>query len=46
MIRFDDHGLVPAVIQDAHKKNLGLIYLNEKAITKTCEERLLYYYSH
>lgn len=28
MIRFNEHGLVPAVIQDIHKKNLGLIYLN------------------
>lgn len=29
MVRFDENDLVPAVIQDKFKKNLGLIYLND-----------------
>lgn len=45
MVKFDENQLVPAVIQDQFHKNLGLVYLNQQALLKTCQERLLYRYS-
>lgn len=45
-IKFDDMGLVPAIVQDANtNKVLMLAYMNKESIKKTLEERLAYYYS-
>lgn len=45
-IKFDDKGLVPAVVQDANTKDvLMLAYMNEESIRKTLEEKTAYYYS-
>ena len=45
MVRLNQDNLVPTVVQTEHNKCLGLIYLNEEAIERTCKERLLYRYS-
>lgn len=43
MIRFDDKGLVPAVIQDEKTREvLTLCYLNKEALEKTLEEGFVY----
>lgn len=45
-IKFDDMGLVPAIVQDVNtNKVLMLAYMNKESIKKTLEERLAYYYS-
>ncbi|MFA7573444.1 MAG: bifunctional phosphoribosyl-AMP cyclohydrolase/phosphoribosyl-ATP diphosphatase HisIE [Lutispora sp.] len=45
-IKFDDRGLVPAVVQDADtKKVLMLAYMNKESIKKTLKEREACYYS-
>ena len=45
-IKFDDKGLVPAVVQDIKtKKVLMLAYMNKESIKKTFEEGLVHYYS-
>jgi len=45
-IRFDDKGLVPAVVQEINtNKVLMLAYMNEESIKKTLDERVAYYYS-
>ena len=45
-IRFDERGLVPAVVQDADtKKVLMLAYMNKESIKKTLKEREACYYS-
>lgn len=45
-IKFDDRGLVPAIVQDVNtKKVLMLAYMNETAVRKTLEEEIAYYYS-
>jgi len=45
-IRFDDKGLVPAVVQEINtNKVLMLAYMNEESIKKTLDERIAYYYS-
>lgn len=45
-IKFDDRGLVPAVVQDADtKKVLMLAYMNKESIKKTLEEKEACYYS-
>lgn len=45
MTNFDDRGLVSAIIQDIHGRVLGNVYLDEAALRKTCEERLLHRFS-
>ncbi|CAF1451747.1 unnamed protein product [Adineta ricciae] len=45
MLYFDESGLVPAIIQDINGSVKGLVYMNEKSIEKTCENRVLYRYS-
>ncbi|UJR20148.1 hypothetical protein I4U23_023280 [Adineta vaga] len=45
MIYFDENGLVPAILQDRNGLVKGLCYMNEEAIDKTCENRVLYRYS-
>lgn len=45
-IKFDDRGLVPAVVQDANtKKVLMFAYMNKESIRKTLEEKQVCYYS-
>ncbi len=45
-IRFDEKGLVPAVVQDVkNRKVLMLAYMNRESIQKTLEEGVVYYYS-
>ena len=36
IVRFNEDGLVPALIKTTTQKCLGLVYLNEEAIMKTC----------
>ncbi|MDU4961566.1 MAG: bifunctional phosphoribosyl-AMP cyclohydrolase/phosphoribosyl-ATP diphosphatase HisIE [Sporomusaceae bacterium] len=46
MIKFDDKGLVPAVIQDAHTQAvLMLAYMNRESLAKTLESGLTWFYS-
>lgn len=43
MIKFDEKGLVPAIIQDAKsKKVLTLCYMTREALAKTLEEGVIY----
>lgn len=43
LIRFDDKGLVPAIIQDQKSKEvLTLCYMNREALEKTLEEGKVY----
>ena len=43
MIKFDDKGLVPAIIQDAKSGDvLTLCYMNKDALEKTMEEGFIY----
>ncbi len=45
-IKFDDRGLVPAVVQDIEtKKVLMLAYMNKESIEKTFDEDIVHYYS-
>ncbi|WP_372995028.1 bifunctional phosphoribosyl-AMP cyclohydrolase/phosphoribosyl-ATP diphosphatase HisIE [Lutispora sp.] len=45
-IKFDDRGLVPAIVQDVNtKKVLMLAYMNKESIRKTLEEKQVCYYS-
>lgn len=45
-IKFDNNGLVPAVVQDIKsKKVLMLAYMNKESIEKTFEEGFVHYYS-
>lgn len=45
-IKFDDRGLVPAIVQDAEtQKVLMLAYMNKESIRKTLEEREAWYFS-
>lgn len=46
MIKFDEHGLVPAVIQDVKTGEvLMLAYMNDEALTKTITTRVTWFYS-
>jgi phosphoribosyl-ATP pyrophosphohydrolase/phosphoribosyl-AMP cyclohydrolase len=45
-LRFDEHGLIPAVVQDAVTgKVLMVAYMNEEALRKTLETRTTWFYS-
>ncbi|MBU5257323.1 bifunctional phosphoribosyl-AMP cyclohydrolase/phosphoribosyl-ATP diphosphatase HisIE [Tissierella praeacuta] len=45
-IRFDNNGLVPAVVQDIKTKDvLMLAYMSKESIEKTFEEKVVHYYS-
>lgn len=45
-IRFDEKGLVPAIVQDAETKEvLTLAYMNEESLTKTLESGETWFYS-
>src|SRR5690625_1125182 len=45
-IKYDDNGLIPAIVQDATTGNvLMLAYMNEKALQKTLETKETWFYS-
>lgn len=45
-IKFDNRGLVPAIVQEIEsKKVLMLAYMNKESIEKTFEEGIVHYYS-
>ena len=45
-IKFDENGLVPAIVQDINtNKVLMLAYMNKESIRKTVEEKIACYYS-
>ena len=45
-VKFDDKGLVPAMIVDKHDKEpLMLAYMNKEAVTKTIETGFVHFYS-
>ena len=45
-IRWDSHGLVPAIVQDVETKDvLMLAYMNEESLRRTLRERKACYYS-
>ena len=45
MIKYDENGLVPAVIQDTQCRVLMLAYMNEEALTKTLQTGETWFYS-
>ncbi len=45
MIKYNESGLVPAVIQDTQGKVLMLAYMNEEALTKTLQTGETWFYS-
>ena len=45
MMRYSPDAIVPAIIQDSHGRNKGLVYLNQEAIKLTCDQRRLHRYS-
>lgn len=44
-IKFDDAGLVPAIVQDETGKVLMLAYMNQESLTKTIETGVTWFYS-
>ncbi|WP_226671474.1 bifunctional phosphoribosyl-AMP cyclohydrolase/phosphoribosyl-ATP diphosphatase HisIE [Metabacillus litoralis] len=45
-VKFDEKGLVPAIVQDATSKEvLTLAYMNEKSLKKTLETKETWFYS-
>jgi len=45
LLKFDDKGLIPAIIQDEKTKGvLTLCYMNAEALRKTLEEGVVYVY--
>ena len=46
MIKFDENGLVPAIVQDARTKDvLTLAYMNEKSLNLTLETKQTWFWS-
>ena len=45
MIKFDDKGLVPAIVQDENGQVLMLAYMNEESLKKTLETGYTWFYS-
>ena len=45
MIKFDDKGLVPAIVQDENGQVLMLAYMNEESLNKTLETGYTWFYS-
>ena len=45
MIKFDDKGLVPAIVQDENDQVLMLAYMNEESLKKTLETGYTWFYS-
>jgi phosphoribosyl-ATP pyrophosphohydrolase/phosphoribosyl-AMP cyclohydrolase len=45
-VRFDERGLIPAVVQDAHTREvLTLAYMNEESLRRTLAERETWFWS-
>ena len=45
-IRFDEHGLAPAIVQDAHTREvLMLAYMNEESLARTLETGQTWFWS-
>ena len=45
-VKFDENGLIPAVVQDAQSKEvLTVAYMNEESLTKTIETKETWFYS-
>lgn len=45
-IKFDEHGLVPAVVQDAKTKEVLMVaYMNREAVEKTLRTKKAHFYS-
>jgi phosphoribosyl-ATP pyrophosphohydrolase/phosphoribosyl-AMP cyclohydrolase len=45
-VRFDEHGLVPAIVQDAHTREvLMLAYMNEESLARTLETGQTWFWS-
>ena len=45
-VKFDDRGLVPAIVQDAASKEvLTLAYMNQESLTKSIETKQTWFYS-
>jgi phosphoribosyl-ATP pyrophosphohydrolase/phosphoribosyl-AMP cyclohydrolase len=45
-VRFDEHGLVPAIVQDAHTREvLTLAYMNEESLARTIETGQTWFWS-
>ncbi len=46
MLKFDEKGLIPAIIQDADTSELLMLgYMNEESLRKTLETRQVWFYS-
>ena len=45
-VKFDENGLIPAVVQDAQSKEvLTVAYMNEESLAKTIETNETWFYS-
>lgn len=45
-VKYNGHGLVPVIVQDAHAKKVRMLaYMNEEALKKTLETGKVHYYS-
>ena len=45
-VKFDEHGLVPAIVQDAHTREvLTLAYMNEESLARTLETGQTWFWS-
>ena len=45
MVKFDENGLVPAIVQDENGQVLMLAYMNEESLKKTLETGYTWFYS-
>ena len=45
VIKFDERGLVPVVVQEENNQVLMLAYMNRESLEKTIETGFAYYYS-
>ena len=45
MVNFDEHGLVPVVVQEENNQVLMLAYMNRESLEKTMETGFAWYYS-
>ena len=44
-VKFDEKGLVPAIVQEANGKVMMLAYMNEESLKKTIETGYTWFYS-
>ena len=45
MVKFDEKGLVPAIVQEENGQVLMLAYMNEESLKKTLETGYTWFYS-